>query len=845
MKLGIPLFAKSSAKNKALNAAPAIALAVLTLIAYLPSLSVGFLSDDFSQYAYFYQHIQGDFWSLLSNINGAWMKDIIQDLHWRPMMLAPHLFDCFLWHFNAAGYHLTNILLHCICVVSTYFIAKQLQNEFRLAPTQLLPLAAATTFALFPSLTEAVSWISGRVDPCYAATYLLSFLCFLHAERMHSKRLYAVSILFAAATLLTKENAITLPFLITWFLLCKNFTQQNIVQLVGKAIYQARMYWLTAFAYLALRTLALGTFVGGYLRNSDSESANAWLTNLLNPLAISQLFVPVANYAANEELLKSVCLGLAISAVITGFCKLVLNNFSKNLLRIQVFACGWAILSFAIVAKVWSFASVVSGGRHTYLVSAALCLWFASALFAEENEAQTDYLFQNRFKKNTWRILRAASVFIATAYAGVFFVLCNQHQALWQKAGLQTTIFRQALIDAASSKPESQRIALLNPPVTCGDIDTFCRFNALRDSFRLPFQEGDLYSKIETPRLYLSPSDLLRKSALDETLSMSPSIMPLIWDPEKSQFYDCARKLKNLSESEDAPKQAALLPINITPYGFQYFALSPINAVSLSKNGLDAIEITADYDATANDTKQAGKAYIEVAWNDDTKLPHDSSKLLATNDTDGIQRYYSLTASMAPATGVRKNLIADRETHTYLFHLSEFSTWLLKKNPSVNQIRVVTHSQSGNIRISNVRLINLESEIPKLSANTNKFRRNFDGTLSHSYHNCPLQFSYDARSIAGTKSVILTVSAPNQLSEPSRTSYRQTKPPKETSVRVQSTTLNGEMSLNAAQLPISANYEITVAALNSNGDMIGYRSEPLILRFEKNSSQFTKDAAHP
>lgn len=845
MKLGIPLFAKSSVKNKALDAAPVIALAVITLIAYLPSLSVGFLSDDFSQYAYFYQHIQGDSLSLLSNINGAWMKDVIQDLHWRPMMLVPHLFDCFLWRFNAVGYHLTNVLLHCLCVISTYLIAKQIQNEFKLAPTQLLPIVAATTFALFPTLTEAVSWISGRVDPCYAATYLLSFLFFLHAEKSHSKRLYAVSIAFAAASLLTKENAITLPFLITWFLLCKNFTNKNIVQLVGKAIYQVRMYWLTAFVYLALRTLALGTFVGGYLRNSDSESANAWLTNLLNPLSISQLFLPVANNIANQEILRATCLGLAISAVLIGSCKLVLNNCSKNLLRIQVFAGGWAILSFAIVAKVWSFASVISGGRHTYLVSAALCLWFASALFAEESEAQTRSLSQNRLLENTRRIVQAASLLVAVSYAGVFFFLCNQHQALWQKAELQTTISRQALINAANCKPESSKIALLNPPVICGDIDTFCRFNTLRDSFREPFYKGDLYSKIETPRQYLSPSDLFRKSALDETLSMSPLILPLIWDPDQNRFYDPTLKMKTFNARGNAPKQAALIPISITPDGFQSFALSPIDDVSPSKTGFDAIEITADHDATANDTSPTGSAYIEVIWKDDTKLPHVSSKLLATNDTDGNQRYYSLTASMAPATGVRRNLLADQKPHRYLFQLSEFSTWLLAESPSINQIKIVTQSQSGNIRISNVRLVNLGNEIPKLSANKNKFRRNSDGTLSHSYHNCPLQFSYDARSIAGTKSVLLSVSAPNQLSEPSRTSYRQTKLPVNPSVRVQSTTINGEISLSEAQLPIAADYEVTVSALNSNGEMIGYRSEPLILRCEKNTSQFTKDAQHP
>ncbi|MBC7998189.1 MAG: hypothetical protein IAF58_09615, partial [Leptolyngbya sp.] len=608
---------------------------------------------------------------------------------------------------------------------------------------------------------------------------------------------------------------------------------------------QSRMYWLTAYVYLALRTLALGTFVGGYLRNSDSESANAWLNNLLNPLTVSQLFFPVANNIANEQILKTVCLGLAVSAVSIGFFKLVLSDFSKNLLRIQVFSCGWAILSFSIVAKVWSFASVVSGGRHTYLVSAALCLWFASALFAEESEAQTLSLSQNRFRKNATRILRAASLLVAVSYAAVFYFLCNQHQVLWQKAGLQTTIFRQALIDAANSKPDSSKIALLNPPVTCGDIDTFCRFNVLRDSFREPFYKGDLYSKIETTRQYLSPSDLLRKSALDETLSLSPSIMPLIWDPDKNRFKDRAHKIKTFSERQDAPKQAALTPINITPDGFQYFALSQINAVSPTKNGFDAIEISADYDATANDTNPADSAYIEVIWKDDTKLPHFSSKLLATDDSDGIQRYYSLTASMAAATGVRRNLIADQKPHRYLFQLSEFSTWLLEESPSVNKIRIVTHSQSGNIRISNVRLVDLENEIPKLSANKNEFRRNSDGTLSHSYHNCPLQFSYDARSIAGAKSVLFTVSAPNHLSEPSRTSYRQTKPPRDPSVRVQSTTINGEISLTEVQLPNSADYEVTVAALNSNGDMIGYRSEPLILRFEKNTSLFTKDAEHP
>lgn len=828
MKLGSQLFAKSSLKNKAQILAPLIGLTVMTFIAYLPSLSIGFISDDFSQYAYFYQKLHGESASLLANLTGPWMQDVIQDMHWRPLMLIPHLYDCMLWNFSAIGYHLTNILLHCACVVLTYLVAKTLQTSFKLARGLVLPTTAAALFAIFPTLTEAVSWISGRVDPCFTCTYLLAFLFFLHAQNSPSQRLYMISLLFTACAFLTKENSITLPFLMVWFLVCKNFSGKSVLKITLKALHETRTYWALAIFYLAARTLALGTFVGGYLDSADTASSNQWIANLLNPLVVSQLFVPVANDIANESLLRTICSGLLTASIALGFGNLVFNKFAQNLVRIQVFAFGWTILSFSIVAKVWSFGSVISGGRHTYLLSIPLCIWLACALLAK-NEPGSET--ENSFAK---RSLRNAAAVVALTYLATFFYLCTQHQALWQVASNQTKIFKQSVIEQADLHRGCQRLSLLDPPVVCGDINLFCRFNVLRDCFKKPFVLADLSEKIETPRPYLAPSDLLRKTALRATLAESPEIVALAWHRQFNIFEkkgtsepDTAQAVKNLSI------EAELTPLSITPDGTKCFTLRQSNDVSPPENAFDTIEITASCDATDGDTALNDNDFVEVHWSDDKISPDESSKLLAVEDSDGTLRYFNLKSSMKPATGLRIKLAHDGETHKYLFHISEFSTWLLKEDGKRPKIKLVTHSANSNIQVTGVRLNSLAKHIPKLSTDQNDYRRNLDGTLSHSYHNCPLQFSYDARLIEGAKTVQLTVSAPNQLSEPSRTSYRQKILNRNPCLKVQSRTAYGKFNVDKAQLPISANYEVTVSALDSNGNMIGYRSEPLILRFNR------------
>lgn len=114
---------------------------------------------------------------------GALQQALFSDLFWgsptssseyyRPLVTVSLIVDRALWGGNPAGYHLTNLLLHLVACMLLW------QLTSRQAPP-LVAAAATLLFGVFPRLTEAVTWVSGRGD-LLAAGAVLAALCTLQS----------------------------------------------------------------------------------------------------------------------------------------------------------------------------------------------------------------------------------------------------------------------------------------------------------------------------------------------------------------------------------------------------------------------------------------------------------------------------------------------------------------------------------------------------------------------------------------------------------------------------------------------------------------------------------------
>jgi hypothetical protein len=152
-------------RGRTRNRTVALVYLALGLLLFAPVTGAFFLSDDFVY--------------LSAMVHPVWPGVLtLQPGVFRPLHVVSWLVDYQLWGLNPIGYHLTNIVSHCLTAVLVLLVAKQLVGSVVPEPeASWAAVLAGLVFLLQPSHTEAVAWIIGRHD--ILATLFL--LCSWHA----------------------------------------------------------------------------------------------------------------------------------------------------------------------------------------------------------------------------------------------------------------------------------------------------------------------------------------------------------------------------------------------------------------------------------------------------------------------------------------------------------------------------------------------------------------------------------------------------------------------------------------------------------------------------------------
>jgi tetratricopeptide (TPR) repeat protein len=173
---------------------------LISLAIYANSFFNPFLWDDISLI------VQNPLIKNISGISKIFSTDLFhfsyeKGNYYRPLQTLSYMFDYSIWRLRPLGYHLTNVILHALAAYLIYLLLKLISKN------KMASLLAAIFFLIHPVHTEAVTYISGRADSLVTIFILSSLLCYI-------KRKTILSISFFIAGLLSKENAVTLPFLI-------------------------------------------------------------------------------------------------------------------------------------------------------------------------------------------------------------------------------------------------------------------------------------------------------------------------------------------------------------------------------------------------------------------------------------------------------------------------------------------------------------------------------------------------------------------------------------------------------------------------------------------------------
>jgi tetratricopeptide (TPR) repeat protein len=181
-----------------------LALVLLTMLAYLPVRSNGFINFDDNHYITENSHVKkGLAWDTVK-----WAFTTYDAANWHPLTWLSHALDYQLFGMNAAGPHLVSVLLHALNAVLLFLVLQGLTGfTWR-------SLTVAGLFAIHPLNVESVAWAAERKNVLSMLFFLLAIWAYCRYVHQPSVARYLGVAGFFALALMSKPQVIILPFVL-------------------------------------------------------------------------------------------------------------------------------------------------------------------------------------------------------------------------------------------------------------------------------------------------------------------------------------------------------------------------------------------------------------------------------------------------------------------------------------------------------------------------------------------------------------------------------------------------------------------------------------------------------
>ncbi len=178
-------------------------VALVTALAFLPSLGGGFVYDDD-----IYVTGNSDVSRGMTPEGVAWSLTAGHAANWHPLTWWSHMLDVSLFGMNPAGHHAGNVLLHALAALLLFVLIESICGDAAVAS------AAAILFALHPLRVESASWIAERKDLLCAVFLLLAAVA--HVRRLRKPTTANLAGLYAAAVaaMASKPMGVVLPVML-------------------------------------------------------------------------------------------------------------------------------------------------------------------------------------------------------------------------------------------------------------------------------------------------------------------------------------------------------------------------------------------------------------------------------------------------------------------------------------------------------------------------------------------------------------------------------------------------------------------------------------------------------
>jgi|GEM_PF-716673 len=722
-------------------------------VAYCQTLSMGFLLDDFLHLDYCARALGGDATTLINNLTSNWGgSDIMKS--YRPTISFSIFFDYLLFHTNAAGYHLTNLIIFTVCSVMVGLVTLEIADRINARTPALAALWAGLLFSVYPLHAESVAWIIGRVDSLATVFYLASVFCFLRLQRLHEKGYLIAALVFFVLSLTSKEIAVSLPVAIAFLAL---LPQKNELESTGTLLQTSRQKFKSAFfavtpfiillaAYALFRQCLLGTAVGGYggskqgfldiLASLKIFADRDSLTKILVP--ISEEFQPVRAFAPY-------CLAplIVIAAAFLGrqLTMLAQSKYKWTAVIAPALTIVWLALALVPAFQIWHIYPNLVGSRLFFLSSAGLC-----AAIALTAVPLVEPLSRKAF--NPFAVLSLAAL---TALYLAWFYILSVNLGAWKQASTLMTAFESQLRQTMQQAPQS-KIVVLNLPQDYKGAGMLGRKLYLDIANKPPFFGQDLSTRL----LVLEPKitgskDFIWPHELSAVTS-APNTKTFIWSskdgtltPFEAKLADrqspvqpdnsngngladtFARSLKSLPTMQDGQWQAVSVNKPVVRKDGAYTELQLAQALDApsapAHDGSSVVTFWLDQ----GENKDAQKAS-----NIDPRNPNNWLLTLDVQDENGLGMISRCQAiwrdSKSGEILGEASPYLDRHRGQYLFYLGRYRSYLLSKNKVQLGLRFNLADHCLHLKPESLKLGPDTASVPSLTMDSTKGELLWDAT---------------------------------------------------------------------------------------------------------------------
>lgn len=318
----------------------------ISLVVFSTKIHGQFLSDDFAfllraeRFSFSVENL------LRAGLYGQWYRPVPVTL-W---MILYRFFDL-----HAVWYHLAILAIHVSNALLFYAIAVSLFDRN-------VALISASVFAIFTGHMEAIHWLSCFFDVVCAFFFLSSILGLVRFVQTQKYPYYILSLVLAACALLSKENAVMLPFVCVTLIFCWPFLKGEKPGSPIRSVGSALPYLLLLGGYLLVRVCALEEF---HVKTPEVASLVNWQWLAGYPGLLADFLVPA--YKSERVLMLSYLVVEVFAIAI-----LIFMIYRKDSRKPIIAGLIWIFITAFLTVKMRGATFFAS--RWNYLPAVGFCL---------------------------------------------------------------------------------------------------------------------------------------------------------------------------------------------------------------------------------------------------------------------------------------------------------------------------------------------------------------------------------------------------------------------------------------------------------------------------------------